>query len=366
MKKSDESRLEECANTVLKITREYSKYGRNHDKAEWMKYLSKLMDKRGSPPTINWDVTVSLKQIYNQDTIYITFPKSEFCQSWGGKTLKPECFKKWVEWNGLGKKIDNESDDDIQSYSYHKCKICKGLGEIITSIINWDDWDHDYLNQPDPQEVSLRVELNQNIIVSQSMCVKKKGHAYLKNFEGDVKINFLIRKHPTFYCIKKDLFIKREITLSESIIGVCLLVNYVSGQKVEIKNKPGSILQPKAYVVKGLGMVTSSGNGDLYIDISILYPKRILECDKANVFKALSREMSLEEKKRIGATLPHASVESKAPAFNCPAPPPVPSCKKEKKVYYLEECDSKVELSLIRKFKQLNHQTYNVNIYSTE
>ena len=34
MKKSDESRLEECANTVLKITREYSKYGRNHDKAE--------------------------------------------------------------------------------------------------------------------------------------------------------------------------------------------------------------------------------------------------------------------------------------------------------------------------------------------
>jgi DnaJ-class molecular chaperone len=95
------------------------------------------------------------------------------------------------------------------------------------------------------------------------------------NLPGNLILEFKLTPHSLFTKNGNDLHYKHTLTLSESILGKIITIEYFNDQIKINSNQFGIINSSKQYILKGRGLPiqNSSQKGNMIIEFNITYPK---------------------------------------------------------------------------------------------
>jgi len=107
---------------------------------------------------------------------------------------------------------------------------------------------------------------------------------------GDLFIKAKLIQDPLFQVDGYDLYIDRQIRLSEALLGTRLAVPTVEGKSLNLKVPAGTQHKTKMRLAgHGLPHMKSTGRGDLYVRIHVKFPKR-LNARQKKLVEDLARE----------------------------------------------------------------------------
>jgi molecular chaperone DnaJ len=119
---------------------------------------------------------------------------------------------------------------------------------------------------------------------------------------GDIVVQVTVRPHPAFTRDGLNLRVTVPVTFTEAALGATIEVPTLGGDPVKLRVAPGT---PSGRVlrVKGRGVVTSKGTGDLLAEVQVAVPAHLDQAAR----EALERFQSLEP-----AENPRAELMAKA------------------------------------------------------
>ena len=119
---------------------------------------------------------------------------------------------------------------------------------------------------------------------------------------GDIVVQVTVRPHPVFVREGMNLRVVVPVTFTEAALGATIEVPTLGGDPVKLRVAPGT---PSGRVlrVKGRGVQTSKGTGDLLAEVSVAVPSHLDDAAR----EALERFHELEPKDN-----PRADLMSKA------------------------------------------------------
>jgi len=98
---------------------------------------------------------------------------------------------------------------------------------------------------------------------------------------GDLYIKSKVLDHPVYDVQAQDLYINRDIKLSEAILGANISVPTLSGKELKLKIPAGTKHKTKMRLSgHGLPHMHGKGQGDLYVNIHVDMPKRLTKKQK--------------------------------------------------------------------------------------
>jgi curved DNA-binding protein len=99
---------------------------------------------------------------------------------------------------------------------------------------------------------------------------------------GDLYIRSKVLHHPVYDVQAQDLYIIRDIKLSEAILGTNISVPTLSGKELKLKIPAGTKHKTKMRLSgHGLPHMHGKSQGDLYVHIHVNMPKRLNKKQKA-------------------------------------------------------------------------------------
>lgn len=115
---------------------------------------------------------------------------------------------------------------------------------------------------------------------------------------GDVVVAVTVRPHPVFTRHGLDLRLTVPVTYTEAVFGATIEVPTLGGESVKLRVAPGT---PSGRVlrVKGRGVETSKGTGDLLAEVQVAVPSHLDDAAR----EALERFRDLEPKENPRAEL---------------------------------------------------------------
>ena len=84
--------------------------------------------------------------------------------------------------------------------------------------------------------------------------------------------------HETFRRQGPDLFLNKEITLQEALVGVDFAIRFLDGSRLRVKNLPGDVIKPdqiKTIKNKGLPYYKDERFGNLFIAFKVRFPDKL-------------------------------------------------------------------------------------------
>jgi len=128
----------------------------------------------------------------------------------------------------------------------------------------------------------LTVKIPKGMISGKKLRLAGKGEtSSFGGPAGDLYIKSKIITDPVYSDQGHDLVVKREIKLSEAILGATISVPTLSHKELSLKIPPGTKHKTKMRLAgHGLPHMNGKGQGDLYVHIHINMPKRLSEKQK--------------------------------------------------------------------------------------
>ena len=98
---------------------------------------------------------------------------------------------------------------------------------------------------------------------------------------GDLYIKSKVLNNPVYDVQAQDLYINRDIKLSEAILGTNISVPTLSGKELKLKIPAGTKHKTKMRLSgHGLPHMHGKGQGDLYVHVHVNMPKRLTKKQK--------------------------------------------------------------------------------------
>ena len=129
------------------------------------------------------------------------------------------------------------------------------------------------LKMQDGREVKVKIPAG--VADGQKIRLKGKGQPSIDGGEaGDLVITVAVRPHPVFEREGLNLRVDVPVTFAEAALGATIEVPTLEGDTVRLKVAPGT---PSGRVlrVKGRGVTTSKGTGDLLAEVVIAVPSNL-------------------------------------------------------------------------------------------
>ena len=126
----------------------------------------------------------------------------------------------------------------------------------------------------------IKVKIPKGINSGQRLRLQGKGNKD-RGRAGDLYVTVKVGEHPVFRRVGNDLYVTKEIKISDAALGGTVEVPTIDGAK-QIRIPPG-IKAPTKVRMKGLG-VSETGKaapGDEYVEVAIDVPKRLTDKQKA-------------------------------------------------------------------------------------
>lgn len=143
---------------------------------------------------------------------------------------------------------------------------------------------------------TVKVKIPAGVSDGQKIKVRGKGEPSPNGGPaGDIILTVAVRKHPVFERDGQNLRLKLPVTFSEAALGATVEVPTLGGQTVKLKIAPGT---PSGRVlrVKGRGVTTSKGVGDLLAEVQVVVPSHL--SDEARAALEAFREVEPDENPR--------------------------------------------------------------------
>ena len=116
---------------------------------------------------------------------------------------------------------------------------------------------------------------------------------------GDIVFYIDQIEHPVFRRRGSDLFVRRNISLLQSLTGAEVTLDHLNGETVTLKSELGDILAPDSVrCVENLGMPVYNAEGKfgkLYVQLNVQYPKGLSQ-EQIDGLKKILGEETKEEK----------------------------------------------------------------------
>jgi len=122
---------------------------------------------------------------------------------------------------------------------------------------------------------AMKVKIPAGVSDGQKIRLKGKGEASIDGGEaGDLVLTVAVRKHPVFERDGLNLRVDVPVTFVEATLGATIEVPTLGGEPVRLRVAPGT---PSGRVlrVKGRGVTTSKGVGDLLATVQVAVPSHL-------------------------------------------------------------------------------------------
>jgi curved DNA-binding protein len=129
----------------------------------------------------------------------------------------------------------------------------------------------------------ITVKIPKGMISGKKLRIAGKGEpSPYGGSAGDLYIKSKVLKHPVYDVQGQDLYINRDIKLSEAILGTNISVPTLSGRELKLKIPPGTKHKTKMRLSgHGLPHMHGKSQGDLYVHIHVNIPKRLTKKQKS-------------------------------------------------------------------------------------
>lgn len=139
----------------------------------------------------------------------------------------------------------------------------------------------------------IKVKIPAGVADGQKIKLRGKGQASPDGGEsGDIVLTVSVRKHPVFERDGLNLRVTVPVTFAEAALGATIEVPTLGGDPVKLRVAPGT---PSGRVlrVKGRGVQTSKGTGDLLAIVQVAVPSH-LTADAEDALKAFAEKLPSE------------------------------------------------------------------------
>jgi DnaJ-class molecular chaperone len=103
---------------------------------------------------------------------------------------------------------------------------------------------------------------------------------------GNFVLEFVLQPHKRFIKQGNDLLYKETISLTDSIIGKSIIIDYFNNEQIKINTNQFGIVNPtKQYILKnrGLPIFNTENKGNMIIEFVIKYPKTLNTSNNNNI-----------------------------------------------------------------------------------
>jgi DnaJ-class molecular chaperone len=200
--------------------------------------------------------------------------------------LGKEFSKKCESCNGNGfKMIMKRIGPNMITQTQEPCNDCSGLGKI--------GFGSNCIDCNGTKTIEEIVEVN--VKYFPSVKDKEMNSFIHNNYEFIFEAN--IKEHPVFRREGDHLYIEKNITLYEALLGTKFLLKFLDDKEIVISSKENEIIKPETeYRIKGMGINKS---GDLIIKFNIEFPSKLNKEQKENLKKILLNKKEDEIEKEF-------------------------------------------------------------------
>jgi len=136
---------------------------------------------------------------------------------------------------------------------------------------------------------NISVKVPKGMVTGKKLRLTGKGEASpYGGPAGDLYIKSVIVDDPVFSVENHDLYMNREIPLTQALLGTQISIPTIDGKEMTLKIPPGTRHKTKMRL-SGLGLphMKGSGKGDLYVNVHVSMPQKL-----SNKQKELVRQLA--------------------------------------------------------------------------
>ncbi len=136
-----------------------------------------------------------------------------------------------------------------------------------------------------PGGEAVRLKIPRGARPGMKIRLRGRGRAGLGGRRGDLYVTFDVAPHPRFRRRGDDLYLTTSINAFEAMLGATRSITTAYGRRLKITVPPGT--QPGERLrLKGLGVETRDGRGDLFVEIEVTIPNNLTPPQQTALRKA--------------------------------------------------------------------------------
>eukprot|EP01063_Lacrimia_lanifica_P017457 TRINITY_DN24541_c0_g1_i1.p1 TRINITY_DN24541_c0_g1~~TRINITY_DN24541_c0_g1_i1.p1 ORF type:complete len:422 (+),score=196.91 TRINITY_DN24541_c0_g1_i1:47-1312(+) len=248
------------------------------------------------------ELPVSLEDFYNGKTRKIAATRDRFCESCKGTGVKNgkerEAYK-CLPCKGRGVKIAmREFAPGFVQQMQVECHECNQKGYKIPDDVICRECNGEQIVK---DRKVLEVHIEKGMKSGDHITFEGEGNEEPgKKLPGNVIIVLGRKPHSFFQRRGRHLCIDQEITLNEALTGFTLPIEHLDGRKIEIRSRPGQVLDPqRLWVIDREGMpVKNTGGtekGSLIITLTVKFPEKLTPTQIKGLTEALGAPERVEK-----------------------------------------------------------------------
>ncbi|KAL1123925.1 hypothetical protein AAG570_001695 [Ranatra chinensis] len=203
--------------------------------------FSNLFGPRKTEST-EYPVRTTLQDLYNGVTLNLKLKRSLVCKSCSGTGSKSGCMNTCKGCNGRRFQVSyHQLNPRMTQERKHECTVCEGRGYMISKKDTCETCKGLRTVEDDKM---LEVRIPKGMSNSERIVFKGEGDQEPGLEPGDIVIVISEARHPEFTRMGVDLYLLRQISLTEALCGFSFTFKHLDGRDILIKQPPGQIIKP--------------------------------------------------------------------------------------------------------------------------
>ncbi len=224
--------------------------------------------KRGRDISIDIEIPFKESVLGGKREVLIT--KIGTCDVCSGNGAKPGTeLETCSTCNGAGK-IHETRDSVLGAFSsVRACPTCDGVGKMPkTKCENCAG--HGVVRKQE----EIKITIPAGIDGGEMIRMPGLGEAVKGAAAGDLYVKVHVKPHPVFKKEGMNLTMELPLKLTDALLGTEVTVTTIDDKKLDVK-VPAMNTTEQTLRIRGKGVATDRGSGDLYIHITATFPKKL-------------------------------------------------------------------------------------------
>lgn len=246
-------------------------------------------------------VSLTFEEAAFGTTREIKLNRSEPCASCKGTGAKDgNKFKACNTCGGTGRVRQAQNTVFGQIVNERPCPNCKGNGKVIIESCD-NCGGHGMVRK----SITLKVTIPAGVEAGQVLTVSGEGEHIKSGPPGNLRLVIDVQSHKVFKRNGRDLLLEVPVTFFQAALGEKIKVPTLKGTELHF-SLPEGVQSGSVHRIRGQGISTSKGTGDMLLTVSVMTPKK-LSRDQKNKMKALEEEFKVSQYDKIPDFQKHLS-----------------------------------------------------------
>ena len=139
-----------------------------------------------------------------------------------------------------------------------------------------------------PDGEKIRIEVPKGVRSGFKIRLRGRGAIGADGQRGDLYVTFKVGDHPRFRRKRDDLYVTETVSALEAMLGTTRAIENAYGRRIKLTIPPGT--QPgETLRLKGQGVQTDKGAGNLHVQIDVSIPKSLTPEQQAALREAAEK-----------------------------------------------------------------------------